>query len=329
MSLENDKENILEIEDKNKIKENNSIINRSFLNPIKINKSVDLKYSNNKTLDINRKNPLLLKQNEILLKNNGFFNYLNNIKIKKDPIYKIKNLSLKTRNNNNIILNDESKSSNSPKRINISEYMSPKNNNNKNYINNPNYIKLNSLFSLPPLIKKASPSKKNYFITEINSNKQRFNSIDNNKRILSNKINGRYLGNNSFNSKDREDNEANVDHRYDNINSFMKFKYYEDVNEKFEKKLRDDSFIDRGVKDKIIKIGKVGIFWRNVIEYCGSFIFAEKFKNIKKQFRKKYLIEEGNEFNVNKCSKTPNKRLYTNLLVNKIIHYQNKNKINE
>ena len=324
MSLENIKENA---SDENDIynRENKSNI-LPLLNLIKINKSLDSNYSGNKTIDINNKNNLSSGKGNVLITNNAFLNYIKNIKSKKE-----KKHILNSRNLDNLLLKDESVSTNSPKRTNISEYISPRNikinKNKKNYYNNPNYVKLNSLFSLPPIIKRKNPYNNNS-ITEINSNpnRQRFNSLNNNKKIVLNNINNKYMNNKSFSIKDKEENE---DHKYDNINSFMKFKYYEDVNEKFEKKLRDDSFIDRGIKDKIIKIGKVGIFWRNVFEYCGSFIFAEKFKNIKKQFRKKYLKQQEEEFNINKYSKTPNKKLYTNLLVNKRIHYQNRNKINE
>lgn len=323
MSLENIKEND---------SDENGIYNRQnksnilpLLDPIKINKSLDPNHSGNKTIDINYKNNLSLNKDNVLITNNAFLKYIKNINSKKE-----KEHILNCRTLDNLILKDESISTNSPKRTNISEYISPRNikinKSKKNYYNNPNYIKLNSLFILPPLLKRKNPY--NNSITEINSNpnRQRFNSLNNNKKIVLNNINDKYMNNKSFSIKDKEENE---DHKYDNINSFMKFKYYEDVNEKFEKKLRDDSFIDRGVKDKIIKIGKVGIFWRNVFEYCGSFIFAEKFKNIKKQFRKNYLKQQGQEFNVNKYSKTPNKKLYTNLLVNKRIHYQKRSKINE
>ena len=50
------------------------------------------------------------------------------------------------------------------------------------------------------------------------------------------------IGNNFMKIKNKQNKE---DTRYNNIHSFMKLKYYEDVNEKYEK-LRDDSFIDRG-----------------------------------------------------------------------------------
>ena len=329
MSFEINTENISDTDDKcinMQNNNNNSIKNLPLLKPSKINKSSNLRLSVNKTIDIynKNKNHVLLNQDSLLIKNNGFLNYINKISAKKE-----KKHLLNRRNFDNLILSNESISSNSLKRINISEFISPKriktNKNQSNYYNNHDYIKLNSLFSLPPLLKKTNPyNYKSIIESYPNPNRQKFNSLNNNKKIVLNNINDK-----CFIIKDKLDKEENEDHKYDNINSFMKFKYYEDVNEKFEKKLRDDSFVDRGVKDKIIKIGKVGIFWRNVFEYCGSFMFAEKFKNIKKQFKKKYLKQEGEGFNINKYNKTPNKRLYTNLLVNKIIHYQNRNKINE
>ena len=322
------------MDDKSTDRDNTITMNKLHLNPIKIRKSFDFNYSKNQAIDINKENPLLLKEDKKLINSNRLFNYLNNINLKKEYIYK--NIPQKNRNSENDISNEETiTNSLFEKKINISQIYSSKNKNNYNGI--PKYIKLNSLYSLPPLKKKINPynskktlniSNNNYnFITEINQNeKKRFNSINNNKISLK-KIKNK-IGNKSIQLKDKDDFEENIDHKHDNIYSFMKFKYYEDVNEKYEKKLRDDSFIDRGVKDKIIRIGEVGIFWRNVFEYCGSFIFAEKFKNIKKQFRKKYMKSEGEDFNFYKINKTPNKKLYTNLLVNKIIHYQNKYKNN-
>ena len=334
MSLKNNLINSIEKDDKSTDRENIITTKKHRLNPIKIKKPFDINYSKNQTIDVKKENPLLLKEDKKLINNNRLLSYFNNINLKNEYIYK--DLPHKRRNSENDISNEETITNSlvGPTKLNISQIYSRKNID--KYYDNPNYIKLNSLFILPPLKKKINPyySKKtlnitnnNYnFITEINQNIERYNSISNNKvslKRLKNKI-----GNKSIQLNDKDDFDENEDHKHDNIYSFMKFKYYEDVNEKYEKKLRDDSFIDRGVKDKIIKIGEVGTFWRNVFEYCGSFIFAEKFKNIKKQFRKKYMKSEEEDFNLYKINKTPNKKIYTNLFVNKIIHYQNNNKNN-
>ena len=325
MSVNIKKVEPLENEDNSNNKDNSTSLNKPLLNPVKVNKSTTLDSSKNKALDIKNKFDLFLEQDQNLIKNNNLFNYLNSINSKRSP-FLFKNFSPKSRNSSNLISNNISVTkSKSPKKIKNLENYSPKVE--EIYQDNSNYIKLNSLFTLPPITKKSNPNNNSHktintsnynLITENNQNRARLNSLDNKKMPLA------QIGNNFRQIKNKQNKE---DTRHNNIHSFMKLKYYEDVNEKYEKKLRDDSFIDRGVKEKIIKIGKVGIFWRNVIEYCGSFIFAEKFKNIKKQFKKKYEKKDDDyNYKINKYNKTPNRRLYTNLLVNKIIHYQNKNK---
>ena len=330
MSFQYNKENSLLIDTKSTIRDIN--LNKNKLKPIKINKSYNSSaYPKSQTMLMKNNNPIILKEEKKLIKDNRLMNYINFANIKRDNIYKNKDLSIKSRNSDNLMSNDSSLTKSlSPKNIQLTRIFSP--HNKKERINKYDYIELNSLYKLPPLEKKINPynspktiniSSNNYLITEINRNKQKRNSL-NNKKKLSIKHDINNLMNHSLKINKKEELENDKTNKYDNINSFMKLKYYEDVNEKFEKKLRDDSFIDRGVKDKIIKIGKVGIFWRNVFEYCGSFIFAEKFRNIKKQFRKNYLKREGEDNNISKYNKTPNKILYTNLLVNRLIHYQNK-----
>ena len=176
-------------------------------------------------------------------------------------------------------------------------------------------IKLNSLFTLPIVDKKINRynsnktiySQKNVLLTVFNNNINR-----NNKLRL-------YLFNKNISLT-----KLNKHKKYNNLNSFMKLKYYEDINEKLEKKLKDDSFIDRGVKDKIIKMGKVGVFWKNVIEYCSPFLFEEKYKNMKKILKNNYSYEEK----LNKKRNGFDKLLYTSMLLNKILHYQSRNKGN-
>ena len=334
MSLNNKTENTIDADDKSANREIYLSINKNHLNPIQINKSYNINFYNHKTIDLKNINNLIQKEDKNLINNNGLFKYLKNIHIKKGQIYKINGLSPESRNKSNLKGNELSisKSTNSNNGNNAPENLSPINN--KYYIN-PNYIKLNSLFTLPTIAKKINPynslktidvSNKNnnhHFITEIKPNKQKSHSLCNKKiKLIKN--------DNKFDNKSMQikkiELEDNKNDKHNNIISFMKFKYYEDVNEKMEKKLRDDSFIDRSVKDKIIRIGKVGVFWKNVFEYCGSFIFAEKFRNIKKQFKKN--MKNNEDLNMNRYNKTPNKRLYTNEVVSKLIHYKNRNNNN-
>ena len=112
---------------------------------------------------------------------------------------------------------------------------------------------------------------------------------------------------------------------YSSIYNFMKFKFYEDVDEKLEKKLRDDLFIDKDIKDKIIDMEKIGVFWKNVFDYCNPKIYSEKFR-YKNKYRKNSFISEDSIEIINK-DKMPNQKLYTNIVRSQIVHYKNKYKI--
>lgn len=335
MSLNNKTENTIDADDKSANREIYLSINKNHLNPIKINKSYNINFYNHKTIDLKNINNLIQKEDKNLINNNGLFKYLKNIHIKKGQIYKINGLSPESRNKSNLKGNELSisKSTNSNNGNNAPENLSPINN--KYYIN-PNYIKLNSLFTLPTIAKKINPynslktidvSNKNnnhHFITEIKPNKQKSHSLCNKKiKLIKN--------DNKFDNKSMQikkiELEDNKNDKHNNIISFMKFKYYEDVNEKMEKKLRDDSFIDRGVKDKIIKIGKFGVFWKNVMEYCSPLMYAEKYKNIKKEYLNKNSLSPKEQVK-NKNNRIFDKVLYTNILSSKIIHNQSRNKNN-
>ena len=97
----------------------------------------------------------------------------------------------------------------------------------------------------------------------------------------------------------------------------MKMKYYEDTSAKMEKELKDDSFVDRGDKDKLIQIGKFHVFWKNVLDYCGGYIFTQRMKNLSLQ------NSSNDSKNKIKLKKIPNNRVYTSILRSKLIHYKN------
>ena len=104
----------------------------------------------------------------------------------------------------------------------------------------------------------------------------------------------------------------------------MKNKYYEDIKEKLEKKLKDELFMDIGTRDKIINMRKVGIFWKNVCDYCNPLLYAEKYKNVKKNLKKSHSQSDNiKRNNNNNNSKNLNQKLYNNIILSKIIHNKN------
>ena len=187
----------------------------------------------------------------------------------------------------------------------------------KRTIKNPDYINLNSLFLYPEVPRKINNQHKFNFNYS--------NSIDNPKhRRLLIERKTKNLKHNFLNNKNLSINPLKMynpkkkDKFYD-IKNFMKMKYYEDVNNKMEKKLKDDSFYDKADKTKLIKIGKFHVFWKNVFDYCGGFIFSEKMKSLEKP----HLNSTEEAKNKIKPTKSPNSRIFTSILRSKLIHYKN------
>ena len=263
-------------------------------NQINISDSLNSIYSNRKTIKIKTKKKLFLSEE----KENNFknANSNNNIlfpKIKNDVIYNMKqshkNLSINNSFSNNIQTIGKSFSN----KINI--------------IKNPNYIKLNSLFLYPKVSPKRNfPNKINYSNSIDVSNKKRF------KNLKLNILNNNNIKLNLLKIQNKKEN----DQLYD-IKNFMKMKYYEDTSAKMEKELKDDSFVDRGDKDKLIQIGKFHVFWKNVLDYCGGYIFTQRMKNLSLQ------NSSNDSKNKIKLKKIPNNRVYTSILRSKLIHYKN------
>ena len=277
----------MDIKPKIKLTENKS-------NQINISDSLNSIYSNRKTIKIKTKKKLFLSEE----KENNFknANSNNNIlfpKIKNDVIYNMKqshkNLSINNSFSNNIQTIGKSFSN----KINI--------------IKNPNYIKLNSLFLYPKVSPKRNfPNKINYSNSIDVSNKKRF------KNLKLNILNNNNIKLNLLKIQNKKEN----DQLYD-IKNFMKMKYYEDTSAKMEKELKDDSFVDRGDKDKLIQIGKFHVFWKNVLDYCGGYIFTQRMKNLSLQ------NSSNDSKNKIKLKKIPNNRVYTSILRSKLIHYKN------
>ena len=263
-------------------------------NQINISDSLNSIYSNRKTIKIKTKKKLFLsEEKENNIKNANSNNNILFPKIKNDVIYNMKqshkNLSINNSFSNNIQTIGKSFSN----KINI--------------IKNPNYIKLNSLFLYPKVSPKRNfPNKINYSNSIDVSNKKRF------KNLKLNILNNNNIKLNLLKIQNKKEN----DQLYD-IKNFMKMKYYEDTSAKMEKELKDDSFVDRRDKDKLIQIGKFHVFWKNVLDYCGGYIFTQRMKNLSLQ------NSSNDSKNKIKLKKIPNNRVYTSILRSKLIHYKN------
>ena len=343
MSLSFRIQNSNEVEENYSDKEMDLSSNIKYLRPIKIKSSVKYKSSQNQTSEINTKSSFSLNKDKHT-KKNRLLKYLNNI-FKKDNNHGTKDFPLKSRNqkismiyfpttNTNETVSSIKESNKNFFTIN-SISMSPKST--KKYYKNPNYISLNSLFNLPYIPNKKNPlsynnSEKNIdtssnfnLLTEVNIHNQKKNSIKNQKLSLI-KLNNNILRSKSTEIKDNEKaDKMKNNKKYNSIYNFMKFKFYEDVDEKLEKKLRDDLFIDKDLKEKIINMEKIGIFWKSVFDYCNPKIYSERYRYINKDRKNSLNIEDSIE-NINK-DKMSNKKLYTNYIRSQIVHYKNKYKI--
>ena len=141
-----------------------------------------------------------------------------------------------------------------------------------------------------------------------------------------NKINLRYR-NNIECSKSVENSFKNI---YTNtegkdvvkLENYMKDKFYEDIEKKMNIKLMDRNFChDKSMKDKIIKLNKIGLFWGSVFEYCNPLITVKKYKCIKDQLKNNKNIDTDETYAENYKNKMNNKMkpiLYTHNLVNRI-----------
>ena len=312
MSLHSEFYNSHKTEDNILNKEINYHSNKDInLLPIKLK---SLKSSQVQTNNIKTKNSLLLNDDEKMRKSNKLLNYLSNIRLNS------KDNQISNRSKNLVTINTSTyKMTNSI----ISNIINT--NNNFNYRNNNNFIKLNSLFS-PPILPKINSSYRSLNTISSSSNIKSThetsaitpnNSLLRNKNLSLLKIPMKNLKSISLEIRNKENDE----NKYHNIHNFMKYKYYEDVKEKLEKKLRDELFMDIGIRDKIISMRKVGIFWKNVCDYCNPLLYAEKFKNINKNLKKSYSQSDNiNKSNSNKNSKRLNQKLYNNIFRSKIIH---------
>ena len=177
------------------------------------------------------------------------------------------------------------------------------------------YINLNSLFKFPKRHKKNNnPIKFNYsYSIEENKNRLLFEKRIKNlkynfpKNIHTNQIHSIKLKNDL---KEKDDLFA--------IKNFMNMKYYEDVNKIMKKKLKSDSFFDSKDREKLIKIGQFKIFWKNVLDFCGSHLLSKKIRSKNGQINN---ISEDKKTKI-KLKKFPSNRIYTSIYRTKMLHYK-------
>ena len=219
-------------------------------------------------------------------------NYSSCIKDKNSTNYfKMKSTNLKTMKINNIynnlnIFNSYNSPSNSSQNKIYNNTITPnddlfqkriklKFNKNKN-------ILLTSLYNLPQ-VGSNNNTIKHYYSSQNIKNKSNKLNIDNSKSI-----------DNSFQMKKttKTKNVASASKIIDEkeilkLENYMRDKFYEDIEKKMTIKLKSKNFChDKSIKERIIKMNKIGLFWGTVFEYCNPILSVKKFKFIKNKFHK-------------------------------------------
>lgn len=195
------------------------------------------------------------------------------------------------------------------------------NRNNKSPDNN-NFLILTSLYKLPAIKKQIKLKKKpqsplgpaihSNFYSPNNSisitSKKTFNdSISSSYNESYNQyFNFRY--NNEINKNNSDFNQSNQSNQsklkkkvFSNLYASLKDKYYIDVEKKYNYKLDARLFpSDHSMKDKIIHMKKVSIFWNSVFKYCVPIINGQKYRlqhKIAEQNKLKDLDSKPNNSN--------------------------------
>ena len=190
-------------------------------------------------------------------------------------------------------------SKNSEKNITQSDFVSKfKLNQNKKNCNSNGNISINSLYTLPFLNKSIEKKNKT---KSVNNSRKKIKKIIKNFSCI--------------NSKDASELK---------IENYMKNKFYVDTERKMTRKLKCNNFCyDNSIKDQLIRINKIKLFWGGVFEYCNPIIRLKKYNYDKKNLFRQRLFKEkqniNNDFENNlivKKNKKPN--LYTYNFIEKL-----------
>ena len=249
-------------------------------------------------------------------------NYSSSIKDKNSSNYfKMKSNNLRKGKKNNIynnlnIINSYNSQSNSSQNKVYNNTITPnddifqkrikiKINKNKN-----KNILVTSLYNLPQVGNNNNTIKHYYSSQNIKNKSNKLNienskSIDNSFQVKKSKTKNVASGTNIIDEKEIL-----------KLENYMRDKFYEDIEKKMIIKLKSKNFChDKSIKERIIKMNKIGLFWGTVFEYCNPILSVKKFKLVKNKFHKNNLYMNDYKF---KSNNVINPLLYTNNLVNEM-----------
>ena len=261
------------------------------INKSKINKG--FKFPNS-TLNINKKKNFLISlylnpnkydevvknNNDSLLKINLLKNPPNNNITMRKTRYKTMKKVLKFKNNIRLF-----------KKLNSDDVKKEPSDYRKN-----KYLLLTSLYNLPKIKKTTKLYKKLNFVSRLGdtNNKEKSKGINittiNSKSIIneSSTLSNDKPRLNSLNPiHNKNDSKTNTNNiivkkkksLISRLSYLLKNKYYSDTEKLLKDKITTKSFpSDHSLKDKVIHMKKVGVFWDCVFKYCGPLINIKKYK---------------------------------------------------
>lgn len=180
-------------------------------------------------------------------------------------------------------------------------------------INKNKNILLTSLYNLPQVENNNNIIKHYYSSQNIKNKSNKLNmdnskSIDNSFQVKKNKSKNVASGSNIIDEKELL-----------KLENYMRDRFYEDIEKKMTIKLKSKNFChDKSIKERIIKMNKIGLFWGSVFEYCNPILSVKKFKFIKNKFHKNNKYINDYKYKSNKSNKEIKPILYTNNLINEL-----------
>ena len=281
-------------------------------------------------------------------------NYLNQLYSNLKVISNSKNANnFNTCNSNRLriisLKNKIFKLKNKNKSINLLFKNNNNDNNNNKKISNKNFILLTSLYKLPVINNKTilnsrsqphspinSKTRNNNISSIVSSNSSQINANKNfNESINSSNESFNKFLNVCFNSNDisKSSNESNNKYRkrrFSSLSSSLKEKLYSDIERRLNHKLDVRSFpSDHSIKDKIIHMKKVSIFWDCVFRYCCPIINGQKYNFLRLEEQKKlnniklsendlsYISPKRNKNYIIKSNSQP--KLFSPKITNKLL----------
>ena len=181
---------------------------------------------------------------------------------------------------------------------------------NKTKENKVKNILLTSLFNLPNINNNNSPKNKNKNNTPFK------NIFENNSKSQENSF---------LNKNDIKNDNITEENEGIKLEDYMKDKFYEDIDKKMNIKLKSKIFLhDTSVKERIIKMNKIGLFWGGVFEYCNPLLSAKKFKYAKKKYHlsgklQHIYVDEYKSKSKSSMNKEIKPILYTNNVFNNLM----------